>query len=249
MSVRMIGTFKAVSLIMALAITPAYGQVAASGIGDAKTGAKVFEVCKGCHQVGDGARNALGPHLNGVFGRVAGSIEAYRYSEELARAGADGLVWTADSLDAYLENPKNLVPQTRMNFTGIRSDEDRLHVIAYMRGFSSKPGDIQKAEPASTATHSATAPAISLAVDPAILAIVGDPDYGEYLSGECLSCHQASGAESGIPSITGWPREYFVVAMHAYKSGIRSHPVMQMIAGRLSEEEIAGLAAYFESLE
>ena len=118
-----------------------------------------------------------------------------------------------------------------------------------MRGFSSKPGDIQKAEPASTATHSATAPAISLAIDPAILAIVGDPDYGEYLSGECLSCHQASGADSGIPSITGWPREDFVIAMHAYKSEIRPHPVMRMIAGRLSEEEIAGLAAYFEGVE
>ena len=190
---------------------------------------------------GDGARNAIGPHLNGVFGRVAGSIKAFRYSKALVRAGADGLVWTAESLDAYLENPKKLVPRTRMNFTGIQSAEDRMHVIAYMRGFSDMPDDIQKTEPASTATHPA--------IDPAILAIVGDPDYGEYLSGECLSCHQASGADSGIPSITGWPREDFVIAMHAYKSEIRPHPVMRMIAGRLSEEEIAGLAAYFEGVE
>ena len=106
MGKRMTGIFMAVSLVIALAVAPDHGQAAASGIGDAKTGAKVFQVCQGCHRVGDGARNAIGPHLNGVFGRVAGSIKAFRYSKELVRAGADGLVWTAESLDAYLENPE-----------------------------------------------------------------------------------------------------------------------------------------------
>ena len=86
-------------------------------------------------------------------------------------------------------------------------------------------------------------------VDPAILAIAGDRDYGEYLSSECTTCHQASGADKGIPSITGWPVEDFVVAMHAYKVKHRPHPVMQMMASRLSEEEIASLAVYFEGVE
>ena len=241
MSVWTARIIKAVSLAVMLAVSPASGPVAASEIGDAKTGARLFQVCKACHRVGKDARNAVGPHLNGVFGRVAGSVEAFRYSEGLIRAGADGLIWTADSLDAYLENPKSLVSRTRMNFIGMPSAEDRSHVLAYLRGFSDKPSDIPEAEPTSTATDHA--------LDPAILAIVGDPDYGEYLSGECLTCHQSSGADNGIPSITGWPREDFVVAMHAYKKEIRAHPVMQMMAGRLSDEEIAGLAAYFEGLE
>jgi cytochrome c len=84
--------------------------------------------------------------------------------------------------------------------------------------------------------------------DPDILALDGDPAYGEYLSGECTTCHQASGEDAGIPSITGWPEEAFVLTMHAYKSGDRIHPVMQMVAERLGNEEIAALAAYFGSL-
>lgn len=232
---------KTVSLAMALAVSPTGSPVAASELGDAAVGETLYRVCKACHRVGKNARNAVGPHLNGLFGRVAGSVEAFRYSEGLLRAGADGLIWTADSLDAYLENPKNLVSRTRMNFSGMPSAEERAHVIAYLRGFSDKPSDIPEAEPTSIATDHE--------LDPAILAIVGDPDYGEYLSGECLTCHQKSGSDSGIPAITGWPREDFVVAMHAYKTEIRPHPVMRMIAGRLSDEEIAGLAAYFESLE
>ncbi|MEM7190137.1 MAG: c-type cytochrome [Pseudomonadota bacterium] len=87
------------------------------------------------------------------------------------------------------------------------------------------------------------------AVDPAILAIEGDTAYGEYLASDCTTCHQADGADKGIPSITGWPRDAFVTAMHAYKAKARSHPVMQMMAGRLSNEEIAALAAYFGELE
>lgn len=86
-------------------------------------------------------------------------------------------------------------------------------------------------------------------IDPAILAIVGDPEYGAYLAGECTTCHQADGGADGIPSITQWPVEDFVVAMHAYKRKLRTHPVMQMMAGRLSDEEIAALAAYFKDLE
>ncbi len=82
-----------------------------------------------------------------------------------------------------------------------------------------------------------------------ILAIVGDAEYGEYLAGDCKGCHQADGSYDGIPSITGWDSESFVWAMQSYKQKVREHPVMQMMAGRLSNEEIAALAAYFEKLE
>ena len=82
-----------------------------------------------------------------------------------------------------------------------------------------------------------------------ILAIVGDAEYGEYLAGDCKGCHQADGSYDGIPSITGWESESFVWAMQSYKQKVREHPVMQMLAGRLSDEEIAALAAYFKMLE
>ena len=81
-----------------------------------------------------------------------------------------------------------------------------------------------------------------------ILAIVGDIDYGEYLSSECTTCHHAQGLDEGIPSITGWPIESFVWALHSYKSGARNHPIMEMITQRLSNEEIAALAIFFESI-
>ena len=86
-------------------------------------------------------------------------------------------------------------------------------------------------------------------LDPAILEIEGDAAFGEYLAGECMTCHSAAGAARGIPSITGWPTVDFVTAMHAYKQKTRDNPVMQTMAGRLNEEEIAALAAYFMDLE
>ena len=81
-----------------------------------------------------------------------------------------------------------------------------------------------------------------------ILAIIGDIDYGEYLSSECTTCHHLAGLDEGIPSITGWPIESFVWALHSYKSGARKHPIMEMITQRLSNEEIASLAIFFESI-
>ena len=77
--------------------------------------------------------------------------------------------------------------------------------------FSDDPANIPEAAPTAIGTdHS---------VDPEILAIQGDPEYGEYLSSECVSCHRPTGHCEGIPSITRWPEEDFVVAMHAYKEG------------------------------
>ena len=98
-------------------------------------------------------------------------------------------------------------------------------------------------------TESDTTDVADFEVSKEILAIIGDPEYGEYLAGDCTGCHQAYGSHDGIPSITGWDIESFVWAMHSYKQKVREHPVMQMMAGRLSDEEIAALAAYFETLE
>ncbi|MGD9925144.1 MAG: cytochrome c [Pseudorhodoplanes sp.] len=76
----------------------------------------------------------------------------------------------------------------------------------------------------------------------------GDRALGQYLSSECVTCHQLSGRFDGIPPIVGWPEESFVEIMNEYKTKKRNHAVMQTIAGRLSPDEIAALAAYFGSV-
>jgi cytochrome c len=215
--------------------------VAGAETGDPVAGEEVFQKCKGCHQVGPDAAHRIGPHLNGLFGRKAASHADFRYSNSFERAGAGGLEWHADTLDAFLENPKAIASGTRMSFRGLEDAEDRINVIAYLRIFSDNPRDIPEADP--------TAAASDHDLDPAILALKGDAEYGEYLSGECITCHQAEGGDEGIPSIVYWPEADFVVAMHAYKQKTRAHPVMQMVAGRLGDEEIAALAAYFAQIE
>lgn len=228
-----------ISLVMAALFAAA--PVAATEVGDAEAGKAVFSKCKGCHQVGEGAQDRIGPHLNGVFGRPAAAHDGFAYSKSMRRAGVDGLIWTAETLDAYIENPRALVSKTRMSFRGMTDVQDRANLLAYLRIYSDDPANIPEAEPTATGTDHD--------LDPAILALEGDPEYGEYLSSECLTCHQSDGSAEGIPSITRWPEEDFVVAMHAYKNKLRPHPVMQMMAGRLSNEEIAALAAYFKQLE
>lgn len=220
--------------VAAIASYPARADL----IGDAEAGADHFNDCVGCHQIGKGAEDAIGPHLNGIFGRPAAAHDDYPYSESMERAGVDGLIWTLKTLDAYIENPRALVSKTRMSYPGLQDDRARADLLAYLRRFSDNPANIPEAAPTAIGTdHS---------VDPEILAIQGDPAYGEYLSSECVSCHKIDGTADGIPSITRWPERDFVVAMHAYKDKLRPHPVMQMMAGRLSNEEIAALAAYFK---
>jgi cytochrome c len=218
-------------------------QVADAGplLGDPEKGAGIYRLCSSCHQLGEGAENRTGPHLNLIFGRRAGAIDGFKYSKGMERAFDDGLVWDAEHLDAYIENPKALISGTRMSFRGIKDAQDRHDLIAYLRQFSDNPQDIPESAP--------TMDAPEVELPPEILAIVGDKDYGEYLASECLTCHKRDGADDGIPSITFWPTEDFVIAMHAYKKKLRPHPVMQMMAGRLDDEEIAALAAYFAELE
>src|SRR5262245_62225408 len=72
-----------------------------------------------------------------------------------------------------------------------------------------------------------------------------DRSFGEYLSSECVTCHQLSGRYEGIPPIIGWPEPIFIEVMGEYRLKKRSNPVMQTVAARLSEQEIAALASYF----
>ena len=74
-------------------------------------------------------------------------------------------------------------------------------------------------------------------------------EYGEYLSGSCVTCHQLSGADNGIPAIVGWDAETFVEVMLSYKTKERENKAMQTIATPLSREEMEALAAYFATIQ
>ncbi|WP_342359381.1 c-type cytochrome [Terrarubrum flagellatum] len=76
----------------------------------------------------------------------------------------------------------------------------------------------------------------------------GDAEFGRYLSAECVACHQLSGRAAGIPAITGWPEDAFVAALSDYRAKRRANVIMQTVAGKFSDEEIAALAAYFGGL-
>ena len=96
-------------------------------------GEGIWRQCRSCHQVGDNARNATGPVLNGVVGRHAASVDGFRYSPVMQEAGEGGLIWTPETLDAYLEDPRGYMRGTRMGFRGLRDAEDRAAIIAYLQ--------------------------------------------------------------------------------------------------------------------
>jgi cytochrome c len=105
------------------------GSGAAWAAGDPAQGEKVFNKCKVCHSVED-EKNKIGPYLDGVVGRKAGTAEGYSYSDAMKNSG---LVWDEATLDKYLAHPKDVVPHTKMAFVGLPKEEDRQNVIAYLK--------------------------------------------------------------------------------------------------------------------
>lgn len=122
----------ALALVVASAL-PAYAA------GDAAHGETVFKKCMACHAVGEGATNKVGPELNDLIGRTAGTAAGYKYSNPMVDAGAAGLVWDEASLTAFLTSPKAEVPGTKMSFAGLKDATDTADVIAYLATFSAAP--------------------------------------------------------------------------------------------------------------
>ena len=105
---------------------------AASAAGDAAAGEAKYKLCRVCHQIGENAKNFVGPELNGVVGRKAGSVPGYNYSDANKNSG---LVWDEATLTKYLRKPREVVPGTKMAFPGMTSDDDIANVIAYLKQF------------------------------------------------------------------------------------------------------------------
>ncbi|WP_138934759.1 c-type cytochrome [Roseovarius arcticus] len=98
-------------------------------------GEKVFRKCKACHQIGDGAKNRVGPILTGIVGQPAGHVEDFKYSKALSGMADDGLVWDEANLKAFLADPKGFMKGTKMSFAGLRKDDDLDAITAYLASF------------------------------------------------------------------------------------------------------------------
>jgi cytochrome c len=124
-----------VLVVAALAFTgPAWAQDA-----EPMPGQKVFGACKSCHAVGVGARNGIGPVLNGLFGRKAGSVEGFSYSEANRDAG---FVWDEAVFADYIKDPKAKIPGTKMQYSGLKNPRQVADLTAYLKTFGAdgKPG-------------------------------------------------------------------------------------------------------------
>ncbi|WP_248311441.1 cytochrome c family protein [Bosea sp. ASV33] len=99
---------------------------------DAAAGEKSFAKCRACHQVGETAKNVIGPALNGLFGRQSGTVEGYSYSPANKNAG---ITWDNASFADYIKDPKAKMPGTKMVFAGIKNDKEIADLAAYLKQF------------------------------------------------------------------------------------------------------------------
>ncbi len=97
--------------------------------GDPAKGMQIFKKCQVCHSIEAGV-NKIGPSLHGVYGRKAGTLDGYNYTDAMKNSG---FTWDEASLNTYLTNPRKVVPGTRMVFVGLPKEQDRLDVIAYLK--------------------------------------------------------------------------------------------------------------------
>ncbi len=98
--------------------------------GDLENGKRKFAMCRSCHTINQGGPNMTGPNLYGVFGRKAGAVEGFAYSDAVKKAG---FVWEAKHLDQWLVDPRGFMPGTKMSFMGLKEAKDRVDVIAYLK--------------------------------------------------------------------------------------------------------------------
>ena len=117
----------AVLTFLTLAFSPTIVQAQ-----DVAAGEKVFAQCRSCHQVGPAAKNAVGPVLNGLFGRKAGMVEGYNYSPANKNSG---LTWDEATFSEYIKDPKAKVPGTKMVYAGLRDEQRIKDLIACLKQF------------------------------------------------------------------------------------------------------------------
>ena len=108
---------------------------------DAGAGEKVFVQCRACHQVGETAKNGVGPVLNGLFGRKSGTFENYNYSDANKNSG---IVWDEAVFAEYIKDPRAKIPGTKMIYAGLKDEQRTKDLIAFLKQYGK---DGKKAAP------------------------------------------------------------------------------------------------------
>lgn len=129
--------FPVLSAALALA---AFSALSPAEAQDAAAGEKVFTQCKACHQIGEGAKNAVGPVLNGVIGRPAGTYEGYNYTPANKTSH---LTWDEATFRDYIKDPRAKVPGTKMIYAGIKDDKKIDDLLAYLKQFDATGKKVQ----------------------------------------------------------------------------------------------------------
>jgi S-disulfanyl-L-cysteine oxidoreductase SoxD len=136
---------------------------------DVSEGEKVFRKCAACHSVGEGAHSRVGPQLNELFGRQAGTIDDFKYSAAMVAAGEDGTTWDEQTLTQFLVKPRDLVKGTKMAFAGLRKSADVANVIEYLKTFDKQMAPtVAKTEGDDAEVETAMADKPALAADVAL---------------------------------------------------------------------------------
>ncbi len=123
-------------LALALSVTASTGVAWAQ---DAANGEEVFKKCRACHQIGETAKNGVGPLMNAIIGRKSGLIEGFNYSEANKNSG---LTWDKATFLNYIKDPKAAMPGTKMAFAGVKDEKDAADLFAYLEQFG--PGGKKK---------------------------------------------------------------------------------------------------------
>lgn len=126
---------KSVKVLAAAALTAGFLGGAALAddeayVGDASKGEKVFNKCKTCHTVEEGGANKIGPNLHGLWGRTAGTLEGFKFSQAMTDYA---VVWGDDTLPPFMKDPRGTVTGTKMTFAGIKSDKQMADLMAYLK--------------------------------------------------------------------------------------------------------------------
>ncbi len=223
--------------------------------GNPVKGAELFKQCVACHNVGEGAADGVGPQLNHVFGRLAGTIEDYNYSEALlAKAAEDELLWHEETIYTFLAGPQFFIKGTTMGFAGFRREKEIRDLMSYLIQFSPAYEPGSETEVSTDAMASATLPP-----PPSDQAEEEVPEFsseylalgdaikggGELWGKQCRHCHGNSAYPGKAPKLT--PATYtpdFV--FDRLTNGFKKMPAWKTV---FSLEERKSIVAYVLSDE